>query len=51
MFFLFSMSLAQAQMFSLQPLNRISAGLSYADSSYGGGLSFESRLTQIMYLD
>ena len=51
MFILFSMALAHAQMFSLQPLNRLSAGGSYADSSFGLGMSFESRLTQIIYVN
>ena len=51
MFFLFSISLAQAQMFSLNPLNRLSAGVSYVDSSIGSSVSFESRLTQITYVN
>ena len=51
MIFLLSMSLAQAQMFSLKPLNRISAGASYVDTSMGVSASFESRLTHVIYLN
>ena len=51
MFFLLSISLSYAQMFSLNPLNRLSAGASYVDSSLGVSASFESRLTQIIYVN
>ena len=51
MFFFFSMSLANAQMFQIEPLNRVSAGVSYVDSSFGGVVGFESRLTHLIYLN
>ena len=51
MLFYFSMSMAHAQMFQMEPLNRVSAGVSYVESSFGGVVGFESRLTHLIYLN
>ena len=51
MIVLFTASFAQAQMFNIKPLNRLSAGVSYVDESYAASMTFESRLTQIVYLN
>ena len=50
-FLLFILSLAQAQMVVLQPQNRISTGLAWTDGSLGLATSFDSRLSQIIYVN
>ena len=44
-------SLAQAQMVVLDPQNRITGGLSYTDGSLGLSLSFDSRLSQLIFIN
>ena len=45
------MSMANAQMIILEPQNRLSAGVSWSDGSLGVATSFDSRLSQIIYVN
>ena len=52
MFGLFLMcSLSQAQMVVLEPQNRLTAGVTYTEGSIGATLGFDSRLSQLIFIN
>jgi hypothetical protein len=48
---IFSPSVGQAQSMALEPQNRLLAGYTFNDGNQGIGIGFDSRLTQLIYIN